>query len=115
LAKSKFYKKSCSLNSKDRFFALTIKSNFDNILKIKNTFSKLPSGKIIQIHNVVNNSGVKDEPKLNMTIKGSSRKQIIIPMSEVNARTIALQANVHISNINRLLKEVKSEVSADFI
>lgn len=50
-----------------------------------------------------------------MTIKGSSRKQIIIPMSEVNARTIALQANVHISNINRLLKEVKSEASADFI
>ena len=37
---------------------------------------------------------MKDKPKLNITTKGPSRKQDIIPMSKVNARTIALQANV---------------------
>ena len=94
MAKSKFYKKSQSLDSKNKFFALTTKNNFENILKIKNIFSKLLSGKIIEISNVVNNSGVKDKPKLNITTKGPSRKQVIIPMSKVNARTIALQANV---------------------
>ena len=94
MAKSKFYKKSQSLDSKNKFFALTTKNNFENILKIKNIFSKLPSGKIIEISNVVNNSGVKDKPKLNITTKGPFRKQVIIPMSKVNARTIALQANV---------------------
>jgi len=36
---------------------------------------------------------VKDKPKLNITTKGPSKKQVIILMSEVNARTIALQAN----------------------
>jgi len=73
---------------------LTTKNNFENIFKIKNIFSKLPSGKIIEIYNVVNNSGVKNKPKLNITTKEPSRKQVIIPMSKVNARTIALQANV---------------------
>ena len=50
-----------------------------------------------------------------MTIKGPSRKQVIISMSEDNARTIVSQANTHISNINRLLKGVKSEILANFI
>ena len=73
------------------------------------------SGKIIEIHNVTNNSGVKRKPKPNMTTKGPSRKQVIISMSEDNARSIVSQANTYISNINRLLKGVKSEVSANFI
>ena len=73
------------------------------------------SGKIIEIHNVTNNSGVKRKPKPNMTTKGPSRKQVIISMSEDNARSIVSQANTHVSNINRLLKGVKSEVSANFI
>ena len=36
-------------------------------------------------------------------------------MSANNSEAIVLQANVHISNINRLLKGVKFKVSADFI
>ena len=36
-------------------------------------------------------------------------------MSANNFEAIVLQVNVHISNINRLLKGVKSKVSADFI
>ena len=40
--------------------------------------------------------------------KGLSRKQIIIPMDMNNAERIMLQSNVHIININKLLKGVKS-------
>jgi len=36
-------------------------------------------------------------------------------MSTNNYEAIVLQANSHISSINRLLKSIKSEVSADFI
>jgi len=36
-------------------------------------------------------------------------------MSTNNSEAIVLQANIHISNINRLLKGVKSKVSANFI
>ena len=50
-----------------------------------------------------------------MTIKGFSRKQIIISISIINSEAIVLQANTHISNINRLFKSVKSEVSTNFI
>ena len=58
---------------------------------------------------------MKDKPKINMTIKGSSRKQIIILISTNNSKAIISQANIYILNINRLLKDVKSEVFADFI
>jgi len=36
-------------------------------------------------------------------------------MSTNNSEAIVLQANSHISSINRLLKSIKSKVSADFI
>jgi len=36
-------------------------------------------------------------------------------MSVNNSEAIVLQAKIHISNINRLLKDVKSKVSANFI
>jgi len=50
-----------------------------------------------------------------MMTKGLSRKQIIIPMNINNAERVMLQSNVYIININRLLKDVKSEISADYI
>jgi len=96
-------------------FAQATKDNIENILKNKNAFSRLFSSKILRIHNVANNNGKKSKPKLNIATKKPSGKQIIIPMSKNNSNIIVSQANIHISNINRLLKGIKSEVSADFI
>jgi len=50
-----------------------------------------------------------------MTTKCLFKKQIIISISTNNAKTIISQANKYISNIDRLLKDMKSNVSADFI
>jgi len=50
-----------------------------------------------------------------MITKGLSRKQIIIPISTNNLEVIVIQANTHIANINRLLKNAKFDVSADYI
>ena len=57
----------------------------------------------------------KDKPRLNITTKNPLRKQIIIPIESNNAEKIIAKANTHVSNINKLLKEVKSEILVDFI
>ena len=50
-----------------------------------------------------------------MTTKGPSRKHIIIPMSNDNNSKFMKNSSVHVTNINRALRNVKSEVLADFI
>ena len=62
----------------------------------------------MKIHKVINNINQKGKPKFNMMTKSPLRKQIIIPMS-------IIQSNMHIVKINRLLKEVKSEILANYI
>ena len=47
--------------------------------------------------------------------KDPLRKQIIILMSTNNTERIMVQSNSYIANINRLLKEVKSKILADYI
>ena len=44
-----------------------------------------------------------------MTIKGPSRKQIIISIAKLNAELIINSANQQIAYINRSLKEFKSD------
>jgi len=77
LAKSKLAKS--KLGSKS--FAQAIKDSAEDILKVKEAFSKLAPSKIIEIHNIAQGISHKAHPKLNMTTKGPSRKQVIIPMS----------------------------------
>ena len=123
LVKSKYFNKNQPLNknnysyikSNNHLYAQASKDNIKDIIKIKNTFLKLSFNKIIKIHNITSRKGVKGKLKINMTTKGLYKKQIIILISTNNSKTIISQANIHISNINRLLKDVKSEVSADFI
>ena len=50
-----------------------------------------------------------------MMTKDPSRKQIIILINTINSERVIAKLNVYIANINRLLKEVKSNISADYI
>lgn len=50
-----------------------------------------------------------------MITKGSLRKQIIILINMNDSERVITQANNHITDINKLLKDVKSEISANFI
>ena len=47
--------------------------------------------------------------------KDPSRKQIIILINTINSERVIAKLNIYIANINRLLKEVKSNISADYI
>ena len=69
----------------------------------------------MKIHKVINNINQKSKPKFNMMTKSPLRKQIIILMSTNNTERIMVQSNSYIANLNRLLKEVKSKILADYI
>ena len=83
------------------------------ILKTKKLFPKLQANKIDNIHKIIND-GSKSKPKINMIKKESLRKQVIIPMSNDNKTKFIEISSTHITNINRALKNIKSEVIADF-
>ena len=50
-----------------------------------------------------------------MTTRGPSRKEVIIPMAKHIAELIVNSAHIHIANINKCLKNSKSDIIADFI
>ena len=50
-----------------------------------------------------------------MTTSRPLQKQVIIPMAKLNAKLIINSATQYIANINKCLKNIKSDVFADFI
>ena len=50
-----------------------------------------------------------------MTMKGPSRKHVIIPMSNDNNMEFMKNSSIYIANINRALRNIKSKVLVDFI
>jgi len=50
-----------------------------------------------------------------MTTKELSRKKVIISMECNNSERVMMKANIYVSNINRLLKRVKFDISMNFI
>jgi len=50
-----------------------------------------------------------------MTTKGLSRKQVIIPISNNNNAKFMRNLATHVANINRILRNVKSEILVNFI
>ena len=43
------------------------------------------------------------------------KKQIIVPMSTNNFERVMIKSNTHIANINKLLKGIKPDISANYI
>ena len=95
------------------------KGNINEIIKIKDAFPKLSPKFFLEIYKIINNLDMKGKLKFNMTTKGPSHKQVIIPMGSNNLDRVIARSNVHVANINSSLKniksEVKSEVTVDFI
>jgi len=89
-----------------------IGSNTKNILKIKETFPTLKAKNINNIQGMIKGNS---NPKLciNMTTKSPSRKQIIIPINDINKKNF-IKKSSHITNINKVLKNIKIEVVVNF-
>ena len=69
-------------------------------------------GKILKVKN---SSEGNRKPKINMMTRGPLRKEVIISMAKTNAELIINSAHIHISNVNKCLKNSKSDIVTDFI
>ena len=78
-------------------------SKVGKILKIKENFPNLSTKKIKNIHKMINDSG-KSKLRINITTKGLSRKQVIVPMGDDNKFKFMALSGIHISNLNNVLK-----------
>ena len=88
--------------------------NTSKVLKIKEAFPSLNAQKIDQVNNIVNGQN-KAKPRIKMTTKGPSRKHVIIPMSSDNVSSFMKNSSVHVANINRSLRNTKTDVLVDYI
>jgi len=119
LANSKFFKKNLTLDLNSKFnkssYTQASRNNIKDIIKIKDIFSKLSVDKVNEINNIINKLSQKSKPRLNMIMKGPFKKQIIIPMDTNNMNRIMMSSNIYVSNMNRLLKDIKLEILINFI
>ena len=103
-----------SNNSKGCLYAQVLFANIKKVIKIKKNFLNLLTKKIKEIQQIINRSK-KKKLRFNMTTKKPSRRQILVSMSLSNSAKIMAISSKHITNINRVLKIIKSDVMADFI
>ena len=89
-------------------------ANTSEVLKIKEMFPSLNAQKIDQVNNIVNGQS-KPKPYIKMTMKGPSRKHIIIPMSVDNVSSFMKNSSLNVANVNRQLRNAKTDILVDYI
>jgi len=94
--------------------ATKLSANTLKVLKIKEAFPALNAKKIDQVNSIVKGNP-KPKPRIQMTTKGPSRKQVIVPMSKDNNSNFMKNSALYIVNINRQLQNAKSKVLVDYI
>ena len=78
-------------------------------------FPALSADEIEKVLKIKNNGEDNKKPKINMTTRGLLRKEVIIPMAKYTAELIVNSAHIHIANINKCLKNSRSDIVTDFI
>ena len=101
-------------NSKLYAQALYSESNTREVLKIKKVLPNLHAKKIKNIQKIIKDDG-KSKPRIIITMKGPSRKQVIVPMNNDNKTSFMKDSSNHITNLNRALKNIKSDIIINFI
>jgi len=84
------------------------------ILKIKEMFPQLQNKKIETVQRIISGQD-KPKPRINMTTKGPSHKQVIVLMKSDNMNILIKDSSMHVININQVLKNIKSSTMADYI
>jgi len=90
-------------------------SCIEDILQVKETFSTLSADEVEKMLKTKNSRVGNKKPKINIMTRKSSRKEVIISIAKSNAELIINSAHTHISNVNKCLKNSKSDIVADFI
>ena len=108
-------KKSYTQASSNYVFKDTTSNVAMNILKIKEMFPDLSNKKIDTIQKVINKKNDKLKPRINMTTKDPSYKQVIALMPNELGKKFTKDSASHVININCALKNIKSNIYTDFI
>jgi len=85
-----------------------------DVIKIKEIFLSVGVKEINQINNIIKEP-LKPKPRIQMTTKSPSRKQVIISIAKDNIDKFMKNSSIHVANLNRNLKSTKSEVLVDYI
>ena len=101
-------------NNKMYAQASKLSTSILDVIKIKKMFLSIGAKKINQINEIVKGNS-KPKHQINMTTKETLCKQIIIPMSNDNIVKFMKNLATHVINLNKNLRNMKSEVSVDFI
>jgi len=113
LEKLKFFnkrgKKANEPEKPKKSYAQASALSIGEILKLKKNFLSLFAKKIENIYRMINDSG-KSKPKINITTKGSLKKQIIIPINN-NNKTKLLLLQVYISLTLILCSRISRTIS----
>ena len=106
-----------SLNMK-KTYAQASKFNLlhiEDIVRVKEAFPALSVDKVGKVLKIKNSGEGNKKPKINMITRGLSRKEVIILMAKHIAELIVNSAHIHITNINKCLRNSKSDIVTDFI
>ena len=92
-----------------------ILSSIEDVIQVKEAFHTLSADEVGKMLKAKNSGRGMKKPKINMTTRGQSRREVIIPMTKANAKLIVNSAHIHVSNVNKYLKNSKLVTFADFI
>jgi len=84
-------------------------------VQVKEVFPALSVDEVGKVLKIKNSREGNKKPKINMMTRGPSRKEVIILMAKHTAELIVNSAHIHIANVNKCLKNSKSDIVADFI
>ena len=90
-------------------------SHIEDILQVKEAFPALLANKVGKVLKIKNSREGSKKPRINMMTRGLSRKEVIIPIAKHIAELIVKSAHTHITNVNKCLKNSKSDIVTDFI
>jgi len=90
-------------------------SSIKDVIWVKEVFPALSADEVGKMLKAKNSGRDMKKPKINITTRGQSRREIIISMTKANAELIVNSAYIHVSNVNKYLKNSKSDTFADFI
>jgi len=96
-------------------YTQAFKSNLlyiEDIVRVKEAFPALSADKVGKVLKIKNSREGNKKPRINIMTRGLSRKEVIIPMAKHIAELIINSAHIHITNINKCLK---NSIIADFI
>jgi len=82
---------------------------------VKEAFPALSADEVGKMLKVKNSNRGSKKPKINMTTREQSRREVIIPMTRANAELIVNSAHIHTTNVNKCSKNSNSNIVADFI